>query len=517
MSDADSSPPSLFLRQPLVRRFLYFAFTTCGVGCAATIEPYDAAPPSRPNAPRSVVATRISAATIAGTEYFSSTRLRVSWTAPESGVVPRYEVSWSEAGSQSRSLRVVTTTTIDLSDLASGTAYRIDVAPCSAVNCSTSDTASTAAQTPAEVWHMQGAGSSIAGLTRIVSDGNVKIHVLRYGTGSASTGRLLMYYGPMQQAAKGLAVATTATAANYLSFDSRAGSAGLVSPPSAATLVREVATGQGVPLAANLGARIRLFFEAAGADGRTRIMSLDSQDGYTGFDFNSGASAVCATQADYSTDGGCAPTIAIGVDGDAVAPNARIPNARQFKIGVPTMTDWRWDGAAGTFMVFTTDLVAGCSTVQPNQGYAMWTGSAWQVQYLANGCPKLFQSMQAAHPLHLGGTRFKMYYGDPSDQTGRVTGSNLPFLGPKKVIYANGARSGDPNRVDFEDWDATSAGRRLVFLWPSGSQLNATALGYIDDFSIVMPTGAPDLQVLYLAITDGTVAPFTSAAVLINP
>lgn len=441
----------------------------------------------------------------------------MSWSAPESGTVPRYEVSWSEAGSQFRSARVVTATSVDLSDLASGTAYRIDVAPCSASTCSTSDTTSIAAQTPGEVWQMQGSGSSIAGLTRIVADGNVKIHVLRYGTGSASAGRLLMYYGPMQQAAKGLAVATTATATNYLSFDSRAGSAGLVSPPSAATLVREVATGQGVPLAANLGARIRLFFEAAGADGRTRIMSLDSQDGYTGFDFNSGTPAMCATQADYSTGGGCAPTIAIGVDGDATAPSPRISNARQFKIGVPTMTDWRWDGAAGTFMVFTTDVVTGCSTVQPNQGYAVWSGSVWQVQYQTNGCPKLFQSMQAAHPLHMSDVRFKMYYGDPSDQTGRVAGSNLPFLGPKKVIYANGARSGGPNRVDFEDWDPTSAGRRLVFLWPNGSQLDPTTIGYIDDFSVVMPTGTPDVQVLYLAITDGTIAPFTSAAVLINP
>jgi hypothetical protein len=498
-----------------VHRF-FFALTLGSLACAATIEPFDGAP-ARPNAPRSVVAARISASSIGGTEYFSSTQLRVSWSAPESGAVPRYEVSWGEAASPSRSSRVVTATTLDLADLAAGTAYRIDVAPCSAINCSTSDTTSIATQTPAEVWQMQGSGSSIAGLTRIVSDGNVKIHVLRYGIGSASAGRMLMYYGPMQQTAKGLAVATTATTANYLNFDSRAGSAGLVSPPSAATLVREVATGQGVPLAANMGGRIRLFFEAAGADGRTRIMSLDSQDGYTGFDFNGGASGVCATQADYATGGGCAPTIAIGVDGDATAPNARIPNARQFKIGVPTMTDWRWDGAAGTFMVFTTDLVTGCSTAQPNQGYAVWSGNAWQVQYQTNGCPKLFPSMQAAHPLHLGGTRFKMYYGDPSDQAGRVAGSNLPFLGPKKVIYANGARSGDPNRVDFEDWDPPSAGRRLVFLWPNGSPLNATAIGYIDDFSVVMPTGVSDVQVLYVAITDGTVAPFASAAILINP
>src|SRR4051812_48131395 len=117
-------------------RYAYFALAFGSVACAATIEPYDTATPSRPNAPRFVVASRISSATVAGTEYFSSTRLRVSWSAPESGTVPRYEVSWSEAGGSFRSSRVVTAPAIDLTDLASGTAYRIDVAPCSALTCS---------------------------------------------------------------------------------------------------------------------------------------------------------------------------------------------------------------------------------------------------------------------------------------------------------------------------------------------------------------------------------------------
>jgi hypothetical protein len=249
-------PRGLPTENTVLRNCVLVAIVFASVACAATIEPYDAATPSRPNTPRSVVATRISSATVAGTEYFSSTRLRLTWNAPESGAVPRYEVSWSESGSPFRSARVVTAPTIDLTDLASGTTYRIDVAPCSATSCATNDTASIAAQTPGEVWQMQGSGSSIAGLTRIVSDGNVKIHVVRYGAGLSSAGRLLMYYGPMQQNAKGLAVATTSTTTSYLSFDSRAGSAGLVTPPTAATLVREVATGQGVPNSTKMGAHI---------------------------------------------------------------------------------------------------------------------------------------------------------------------------------------------------------------------------------------------------------------------
>ncbi len=31
----------------------------------------------------------------------------------------------------------------------------------------------------------------------------------------------------------------------------------------------------------------------------------------------------------------------------------------------------------------------------------------------------------------------------------------LPFLGPKRVAYADGERTADPARVDFEDWETT--------------------------------------------------------------
>lgn len=473
--------------------------------------------PLNGGAPRALAVSTVAATTIAGTAYSSSTRLSLSWAAPASGAPARYEVSWREDGGDARLTASTTATTFALTDLQSATRYRIDVTACSATGCSASDASSITASTPSEVWQFRGSGNSVSGLTRIVSDGNVKLHVLRNGEGSATPGTLTMYYGPLSPNTKGLAVGTTASSANYIAFTSHAGSSGLLNPPSASPLVREVATGQGVPLAQNLGARMRLYFEAPGADGRTRIMYLDSRDGYAGFDFNAGAPTVCSTTADYSPGGGCTPTVVIGVEGDAVAGNARLQNVRQFKIGVPTMTDWRWDGAVGTFMVFTTDMIPGCTTFPMNHGYAVWTGTAWQVQYDANGCPKLLRSVQAAHPLHLGGARYKMYYGDPSDQTGRLTGSNLPFLGPKKLIYADGARTGAPSRIDFEDWEATTSGRRIVFLWPDGSTLNATANGYIDDFSVVMPTGSADVQVLYVAITDGQVVPFAAAAVLVNP
>ena len=48
-------------------------------------------------------------------------------------------------------------------------------------------------------------------------------------------------------------------------------------------------------------------------------------------------------------------------------------------------------------------------------------------------------------------------------------------------------------------------------------ELDARAEGYIDDYHFLAPTGSLDLQVMYITITDGAVAPFASTAILVNP
>ena len=301
----------------------------------------------------------------------------------------------------------------------------------------------------------------------------------------------------------------------FLSFASRSGSSGVTSPTTPSSLIASVATGQGVPVSHPDGGFVRLFFEAQGADGRTRAMWIDSKDGYRGLDFNAGPATTCESAADYAAGGGCAPTVAIAVEGDPDG-NSRIRNARQFKVAWPTLDAPHWDLAAGTFMVFTTDRVDGCSAASHNHGYAVWDGMRWVVQYREDGCPKLFTSAQAAFPLHAGGGRYRLYYGDPSMQEGRGT-SNLPFLGPKKLIYADAAVTGDASRVDFEDWEPQDAARDVVFLWPDGEPMDARAEGYIDDYHFLTPTGSPDLQVMYVTITDGAIPPIAVAAVLRNP
>ena len=276
-------------------------------------------------------------------------------------------------------------------------------------------------------------------------------------------------------------------------------------------------TGQGVPLSAAMGGKVRLFFESNDADSKTRIYSVDSVDGYVGRDFNSTSATTCSTSADYLSGGSCPASVVIGVSGDTINPTNKISAARQNKIAWPTLTDWRWNGEVGTFMVFTIDKVTGCTTASHNHAYAQWDGSKFVPQYDASGCPKAFKSAQAALPMHIGGVRYKMYFGDPSITTGKPSTDGLPFVGPKKLIFADGAISGTSTSVEFEDWEDISAARNVNFLWPNGELLNDKAEGYIDDFHFLTPTGNLDIQVLYLSITDGSVAPFAATAVLLNP
>ncbi len=459
-----------------------------------------------------------------GSGQASSSRLRASWAPPADLTPSHYALRVIDLGSSETRALTSSGNSVVLSELKAASEYRVEVSVCTAARCYLTQTANASTITPGEVWQLQGSGNNLAGLRRVVADGNVKIHALRFGSDAPPSlaGRVQAYYGPAGgPALAGLAVAAASVPANaadplsYLSLTSFAGSSGLIRPTTPANLVADVATGQAVPLSASMGGGMRLYFEAIGG-GRTRILQLDSVDGYVGRDFNRGPATTCASAADYSTGGGCAPSVVIGIDTD-VDGNPKIPNARQFKIGVPTQTDWRWDGAAGTFMWFTADTITGCSSVNRNHVYAIYDGTRFVVQYDALGCPRHIRNVQAGHPMHLGGTRWKFYYGDTSDLSGALPGSTLPYLGPKRVLYANGALTGDPTRVDFADWENVAVGRRVRFLWPNGEPLSDSAEGYIDDFSVIAPTGTLDLQVLYVAITDGRIAPLMAAAVLVNP
>jgi hypothetical protein len=476
--------------------------------------------------PANVTVARITGEAVAGRQLYSSTQLRVTWTPSAGDPTHHFEIAARE-GVQNTRVRIsaaASATSATLTGLKSQTTYAVSVIACADEACTQSRASGEVElETDREYWQLQGTGNSVNTLTKAVSDGNARLSATRFGPDAGDmANRVQLYYGPLNSGRQSpLAVgvasgpADPANPSSYLSFSSRAGSSGLQSPASASALISSVATGQGVPVSRERGGFVRLFFEAQGPDGRTRAMSIDSKDGYYGQDFNSGGATTCSTAADYSSGGGCAPTVTIAVDGDANG-NSRITHARQHKVAWPTLESPHWDMAAGTFMVFTSDRVNGCSDFQQNHGYAVWDGASWKVQYQANGCPKLFTSAQAAFPFHSGGVKYRLYYGDPSISEGR-TSSGLPFLGPKKLIYADGSMTGNAGIVDFEDWEAQTSARDVVFLWPNGEQLDARAEGYIDDYHFLAPTGSLDLQVMYITITDGAIAPISVTAILRNP
>jgi hypothetical protein len=476
--------------------------------------------------PSNVAVSKVTGTSIAGRQLYSSTKLQVTWTPSSGDSTHHFEIVAREnvQGTAVRVSAAAGTTSATLTGLKSHTTYAVTVAACANEACTQSSvSASASAETDREHWQLQGTGNSVTRLTAAVADGNARLSATRFGPDAGGmANRLQLYYGPLGTSRQwALAAATASSEANasnpdsYLTFTSRAGATGLISPPSSTTLVSVVATGQGVPVTRERGGFVRLFFEAEGADGKTRAMWLDSKDGYFGLDFNSGAAAICSTAADYSTGGGCVPTVSIAVDGDANG-NSRISNARQHKVAWPTLDSPHWDMSAGSFMVFTSGQVTGCSTYSHNHGYAVWDGTAWKVQYQSNGCPKLFTSVQAAFPFHSGGAKYRLYYGDPAITDGK-TSSNLPFLGPKKLIYADGSVTGAPGVVDFEDWESQTLPRDVVFLWPNGDELDARAEGYIDDYHFLAPTGSLDLQVMYITITDGAIVPISATAILMNP
>jgi hypothetical protein len=479
-------------------------------------------------APLNVSVSRANAITVGSRATFSSSTLLVSWTPSPDDQTQRFEIVATEAaqGTEVRASVAGTATSAALTGLKAATTYSVIVTACLDEACSRSSAAAPATgTTDNEVWRLRGSGNTVSGLTAAVSDGNARLSATRFGpTAGGMANRIQLYYGPrpLGGLSPSLSVAVAsgpadaANAASYLTFTSRANASGLISPSSPSTLVSQVATGQGVPVAGPAGGFVRLFFEAMGADGRTRVLSVDSADGYTGLDFNRGTETTCSTAADYSPGGGCVPTVLIAVDGDA-GGNARITNARQHKVAWPRLDAPHWDLSPGTFMVFTTDRVQGCSTFTMNHGYAVWDGAAWKVQYRADGCPKLFTSAQAAFPFHSGGARYRLYYGDPSIADGQVAGSRLPWLGPKKLIYADGRMTGAAEVVDFEDWELQTSARDVVFMWPNGDQMNATAEGYIDDYHFLTPTGDSALQVMYITITDGAIPPISATAILTNP
>jgi hypothetical protein len=474
--------------------------------------------------------TRVEALLVEGRA--SAGRLVIGWEGAPTAGVDHYEILATPVagGIAVPAQAPANTLQLELAALEADTAYSVVVRACFNGDCTQgSSLAPGTGRTEKELWQLIGSGNSLAGLTLLTPDANARLSVTRFGSDSApgNAGHVQLYFGPRPvpgvpnslSVASGNTPISAGNPASWTAFTSLAGASGLRSPPSPTTgPIRGVFTGHGVPMQVGGVSFVRLYFEAVGSDNKTRIFSIDSKDGLLGVDFHAGAASVCSTEAEYAPGGACAARVEIGLTGDAQRPNANLTAARQHKVVFNIEDGWRWNGLAPGFMVFTTGVPPACSASNRTHGYALPVAGQWQVEYRNDGCPKLWEDVQACAPVHLGGDRYKMYCGIPSVTTGILPGSSLPFLGPKRLVYGYARQTGDASVLSFDDWAVTPPnGKDVVFLWPDGSMLDDRAEGYIDDYQFMLPTGDPLFQMAYITITDGVAVPIGAAARLLNP
>jgi hypothetical protein len=65
------------------------------------------------------------------------------------------------------------------------------------------------------------------------------------------------------------------------------------------------------------------------------------------------------------------------------------------------------------------------------------------------------------------------------------------------LAYGDPGISGDPDLLDYADWEEVSAARTLTVLAPNGTELDEDSRSRFDDFVVFSPTGEPDLRVAY--------------------
>ncbi len=456
---------------------------------------------------------QVAATTVGALDIFSSTMLDVSWSGSSSSV-DHYEITLIDpfTSKSTTTTAASTDTSSRLTGLKAGTTYQVAIAACADPDCTSSEPGAAADEgtTSEEYWQLRGSGNSYEQAEQIVADGQVLSYVLQYPAGdSDAETNLKLYFAerPMAQDSGAVAVATNTVdkALPGASFSPWATATGglrracdLMHSDGCDSNTLIISAAQAVPLCSP--EKVRLFFEAsdfADPDLSTRIYYLDSHDGWEGLDFNPNAAKVeCGGDAsvDYSPGGDCEPIVAIGLEGDSVAGETGLRQARQFKIGFPKRDSWCWDQAIGSFMVIT-----GASTpagVNDGLFYAVWDGSAWKVEMESDGStPRvLHKSSHGPVLVHLGASRYKLYYEDRAAGNSRGPGGSGK---PLRMVYADGAGSGDQTAVDFDDWENTDHGREVHFLWPDGSLVDAEAESGLGDHFIWVPADDLSTQIMH--------------------
>lgn len=454
-------------------------------------------------APSNVAVSNVGTQTVGSATFYSSTQLFVTWVPPLGETVDHYVITATESVmNTSVSVNASGTAASALIDgLKAATTYTVTVNACSNSSCSVYTSASSTGSTSEEYWQLQGSGNGYDNMTKNVDEGSVLSWVMRWGSEvGENAGKYQYYYKTNATDREGIGIATTSGKSDDSSMPQipftpittvglrSACSSALGSNISACpnTAAYEIDSVQAVPMT---NGTIRAFFEASDIrdNKTTRIYSIDSKDGLVGQDFNNSVSqSYCGGigYTDYATGGPCAPTLLVDVRG-----TNPLLNARQFKIGYDWNANWRWDGANGTFMVITGEDT--CNKYTSGLFYATLNNGTWTVLKDNSNCAKPLVPLAHGPVLvPLGSVAYKLYYEDATD--GQTSGK------PLRLMYGNGAITGNVSKVDFDDWESYNNARQVNFLWPDGSQLDAQDEAGLGDHMILTPAGDLSKQLMFL-------------------
>ena len=429
----------------------------------------------------------------------SSTSFEVKWRSDMKSGSARLEVR-DEFGRQiHEELVTAPSGSVFLGGLRSDTQYQVKL--CAAVDA-TSRVAnvvfdSATLRVPPEMWQVFGPsdGNSVEDCTIIVPDSSVLAWPMLYpdepNIPDMLRGHVRLYYKLRPGIGMGKFLSTSmstvpwdGTDESLLSYDPIT-APGLIDPPEPTELIEKGAAFQVVPLHPSVGFGVRAYFEAKGADGVVRYMSLDNHDGWLGQDFHPGPPVTVETVEDWEVD--AMPVLEIDAGFNATTGMLM---ARQSKIGWPTLDNWRWDGSPGSFMVMTGQDA--CGQTVDGLFYAVFDGTSWSMDRDGTGCPRpLVDSAHGPVIQHLGAQRYKLYFENRAfTNTGK----------PLHLIYADGSDTGDPDIVEFEDWELESMAREVHFLWPDGSLVPREYEPHFGDHVVFCPDGTLDVQYMYINI-----------------
>jgi hypothetical protein len=454
----------------------------------------------------------------------SSTILNVEWSANE--LAKAYQLFIKDINTNIESVVELDSskTKYQLTNLKAATEYKIELIICFDDQCIEGEEIGPIIKsTEAEYWQLQGTGNSISTADLAVNESSTLAYIIDLEESWADKSESsLFYFNPSmsEDLIGGMQIATVEssklkalnqfTALPGYGLGHACNQAGVECKGT--ELVSHILAFQLLPMQGSSETFIRAAFESKGSDGHTRIMYLDSQDGPTGLDFNSGSDTICSGLKNYQAGGPCEPQLWVDTNDET-----GFINARQFKIGYHKQNSSIWDQSPSSFMIITGEDTCGLTT--NGLFMSIYNGVNWNTVKDDNNCAKpIARFAHGPVIVDLSKSTYKLYYED--ETTFRYGGDKEK---PMKMIYANAKISGSESTIDSDDFEVEGFARDVNFLWPNGELISAAQESGFGDHYIYMPNNSLDFQVMYLNLNgfdnydNPSPSPGIGMAVLVNP